>query len=224
MPFGYGSSARPEFPRLNQQPAFAPRVPYRGFAFSPNRPQYSPALADRFRGSDRIPDRDRRRIGSFGPSYGYGYPGWWSYPYPYVIDPGFFDWGDSDTSAYDQQSPESGYEPLAPYPNDDGPPGETADQAYAAPSAPESMGAQRPAYQERGRSSPPRVDPPITVVFKDGRAPETMQNYMLTAKTLTDLDNQHYHEIPVDQIDLAATEKANLASGVDFRVPATSRD
>jgi hypothetical protein len=61
------------------------------------------------------------------------------------------------------------------------------------------------------------------VIFKNGRASETMQNYMVNSRALTDLDQQHYEQIPLDQIDVAATEQANRARGLDFQVPAASR-
>jgi hypothetical protein len=47
---------------------------------------------------------------------------------------------------------------------------------------------------------------------------------MMTARMLIDLDSQHYEQIPLDQIDLAATERANSAAGVVFRVPGATRD
>jgi hypothetical protein len=62
------------------------------------------------------------------------------------------------------------------------------------------------------------------VIFKSGRAPIEVRNYLMTAKVLTDLDSEHYEQIPLDQIDLAATQNFNRAAGVDFQVPAASRD
>ena len=62
------------------------------------------------------------------------------------------------------------------------------------------------------------------MIFKSGRAPIEVQNYLMTAKVLTDLDSQHYEQIPLDQIDLAATQRINTAAGVDFQVPGASRD
>jgi hypothetical protein len=58
----------------------------------------------------------------------------------------------------------------------------------------------------------------LTVVFNDGRPPEQIHNYLLTADTLTVLDAQ-YRQIPLAQIDVVATQRANRTSGVDFRVP-----
>jgi len=51
-----------------------------------------------------------------------------------------------------------------------------------------------------------------------------MQNYMVTASVLTDLDGEHFEKIPLDQVDVAATQQANRASGIDFQVPAASHD
>ena len=45
-----------------------------------------------------------------------------------------------------------------------------------------------------------------------------VHNYMLTASTLTVLDAQ-YQQIPVSQIDVAATVSANRAQGINFQVP-----
>ena len=70
----------------------------------------------------------------------------------------------------------------------------------------------------------PEAGHPLTVIFKGGRTPMKMQNYLITAETLTDLDEQHHEEIPLNQIDFAATQQANSAAGVDFQVPGRSRD
>ena len=43
-------------------------------------------------------------------------------------------------------------------------------------------------------------------------------------EALTDLDAGHYEQIPLNQIDLAATARANHASGMEFRIPGASRD
>jgi hypothetical protein len=62
------------------------------------------------------------------------------------------------------------------------------------------------------------------VIFKSGRAPIEVENYLMTAKVLTDLDSEHYEQIPLDQIDLAATRRFNSFAGVEFQVPAASRN
>lgn len=184
----------------------------------------NPASANRFiagrgpgrsAGAGRRGDRDRERFNQrrrdFDNWYSSSYPLWPGYGYPYVIDPGFYDWGDTDSgdprqaSAYDQGS-------AAPVDRISYP-----DQAFSAP-------GPRPSAPVRAavRALQPRQA--ITILFKDGRAPVRMQNYMMTANTLTDLDAQQYERIPLDQVDVVATQWANNAAGMDFRVPAAARD
>jgi hypothetical protein len=138
------------------------------------------------------------------------YPVGLGYGYPYVIDPGlydsgFYDWGGSDNSAYDQGDAPAVYPP--PY-SDEGYSGPTQQASTAGPSFPSA-------------SSPAQ---PLTVIFKGGRDPVKVQNYMLTAKALTDLDSQRYEQIPLDEIDLAATQRVNSTAGVEFEIPSASRD
>jgi hypothetical protein len=61
----------------------------------------------------------------------------------------------------------------------------------------------------------------VTLIFNDGRPSEQIHNYLLTATTLTVLD-QKYREIPLGQINLAATEAKNRAEGIDFHLPTVS--
>jgi hypothetical protein len=58
----------------------------------------------------------------------------------------------------------------------------------------------------------------VTLVFKDGRAPEKIHNYALT-RTMVYVTDGRSQEIPVAALDLAATEQANRAAGVDFQLP-----
>lgn len=83
-------------------------------------------------------------------------------------------------------------------------------------------GYDPPAYRppaQTPRSSPlPSNQIATTIVFNDGRPSVQIHNYALTRTTLYVLDQQH-SDIPLDQINLAATEKVNRAVGVDFRPP-----
>jgi hypothetical protein len=160
--------------------------------------------------SNRDPFAARRR--SFQNWYAYNYPTWPGYGYPYLIDPGFYDWDDSDNSAY-ATTDAAPYYPT-PYP----------DYGYGAPGEippARAQGQQRAAAEPTAPSAP---EQPLTVIFKSGRDPVKMQNYMMTAKVLTDLDSRHYEQIPIDQIDIAATQWANSAVGVKFEIPGSSRD
>ena len=69
-----------------------------------------------------------------------------------------------------------------------------------------------------GSSDTSRPQQAITIIFKDGRAQETIHNFMLTADSLTVLD-QGYQQIPIDQIDVPATNAANRDEGMNFQVP-----
>ena len=60
----------------------------------------------------------------------------------------------------------------------------------------------------------------ITLIFKDGRPPEQIHNYLLTRTTLF-VGDQHQRAIPISQLDGDATERVNRDAGVDFQLPGT---
>jgi hypothetical protein len=146
-----------------------------------------------------------------------------------VIDPGFYDWSDSGDYGSDQG--DTGYSQGAapdypPY-TDDGATGydENGEAAAANPYYPPAPYGQRTASGQpaaraayAGNASTAGEEQ-LTVMFKDGRAPQSMRNYMMDSKVLTDMDSQHYERIPLDQIDIAATTQVNRARGVEFAVP-----
>lgn len=160
------------------------------------------------RGRDRDRDRWDARRRSFNNWYSSIYPTWLGYPY--LIDPGFYDWGDSDSAADDEGGE-------APYPDYGYGAPEDAQEGYPGDLPPWNSQWQQPPVGEGSASLAP--EQPLTVIFKSGRAPVKMQNYMMTTKVLTDLDSQHYEQIPLDEIDVAATQRANSAAGVGFQVP-----
>jgi hypothetical protein len=193
------------------------RSPYYGNRFAAGRPSYDPRGVsvsrsfDRDRGRNPYRDRFDRRRRDFQNWVVNTYPYWPGYPYlidPYAYDLGFDDWDDSEASATDasqlgSDGPEQAYDdqnvpasPYPPYPN----------QGYYAPA-------------EQSVAAPAISGMPLTVIFKDGRAPIEVRNYLMTAKVLTDLDSEHYEQISLDQIDLAATKRFNTFAGVDFQVP-----
>lgn len=216
----YGGFARPTMPVR-----FGFGVPNRGLR--QHRPLYQPALRNRYGSRNR--DRGRRR--GYGVAFGYGYPGY-GYPYPYVIDPGFYDWG--DTSDNDDDRGESvGYAPDA----DNGAPYADSQQGYypQSPYTQDANASQQPSYgppyQQQSphpqsyaqAAAPESAEEPITVIFKDGRASKAMRNYMMTSTVLTDVDPQHFERIPLDEIDIPATERINRKHGIDFEVPGGMR-
>lgn len=204
-------------------------IPYNGNRFGSGRMPYHRSGAggwDRGGHHDWDHDRDRDRFNrhrhEFNNNwYNYGNPYWLGYGYPYVIDPGFYDWGNNDSADAAQPSADN---QVGPY--------EAYDQGGVAPSYPPSNPDEglRPPYQRPAASAPvsapapPQEQQPLTVIFKDGRSPVKVRNYMMTAKVLTDLDPQHYEQIPLEQIDVAATQQANSAAGVKFQIPDAARD
>jgi len=169
---------------------------------------------------------DRRRR-SFDNWYVYSYPTWPGYGYSYVFDPGFYDWDDSDAApdgtAYNQSEPAPSY--AAPYADDSyGAPGETAQEGFPGTMPPARARGPQWGVAEPIARTAPVTEQSLTVIFKTGRAPVKMQNYMMTGKVLTDLDSGHYEQIPVDQIDIAATQWASGDAGVRFEIPGASRE
>jgi hypothetical protein len=235
QPARYGPSYGPQYramPGAGYR-AFGPasiRAPYIGSPYigsryngTPygNRPAtarapYNPAAA-LSRGPDPYHDRDRfdARRRQFQSWYVNTYPYWSGYPYllnPNVYNLGLYDWSDSDNSAYDNSQPGSYESDQAPdsYLSDqnDSPPDYPPypNQAYAAPNQIASAAATPPAQ-------------PLIVIFKSGRSPMEIQNYLITAKVLTDLDSAHYEQIPLEEINLAATQNFNKVAGVEFQIP-----
>ena len=199
-------------PRYRSTPAFTSTV--RNTA----RPEYNRGDGGRRNGRDH---RERYRS-AYASGFGYGlYPGL-GYPGLGWYDPYLFD--DADDSGYDDATayPANQYDQSA---GNGGYDGQQPDQG------PYEQGPYPAPYQ--GPPIPYRVQPraaapasaqasesneSVTLVFKDGRPTEQIHNYILSRTTLSVLD-QHHQEIPVDDLDLVATQRANREAGVDFHLP-----
>jgi len=97
-------------------------------------------------------------------------------------------------------------------------------QSVADEIPPRSAPGKRPEYAGQSVAAAPADEPALTVIFKSDRAPLKMQNYIMSGKVLTDLDPRHYEQIPLDEVDVAATERFNTAAGVEFQIPGAARD
>lgn len=82
--------------------------------------------------------------------------------------------------------------------------------------------SQPPQVQAPAQTSQPLPQEAVTLVFKDGRPPEQIHNYLLTGTTLY-VQDQHRRDIPLSQLDLVATAKVNHEAGVDFHLPGTPK-
>ena len=170
-------------------------------------------------------DGHHHHYGFYG-VYGWGgYPYWpwygWGYPYLTSYWPSY--WNTSDD--YDSQ-PASNYA-ASQYPEYSPGPYEETEPQQPEPEQPSytPWPYARPApsaVPESPGSPSPSIEAPVTLIFKDGRPNQQIHNYLLTAGTLSVLD-QHRRDIPVDQIDLAATAKVNRDAGVEFSVPGNGR-
>jgi hypothetical protein len=132
-------------------------------------------------------------------------------------DPGYGDDGSYDGGPYDDGSgvAAEGYGPQPDY--DQPPAGDEQPIPYTAENAAPAPVASAPTVVV----APSLYDnDAVTLVFKDGRAPEKIHNYALTRTTLYVTDGRH-REIPVAALDWAATEKVNRAAGVNFQLPVT---
>jgi hypothetical protein len=155
-----------------------------------------------FYSSRRPPGVDRRRY-AYAPGIGYAYP--FAYPDYGWLDPGYAA-PYTDAPPYDDASAQ----PIYPDPNQY--------QQQAEPAPPPL--ADTPRYTSVPQPPPPE-EAAVTLVFKDGRPSEQIHNYVLT-RTMLYVRDQHRRDIPVDQLDLAATEKANQSNGVEFALPASN--
>jgi hypothetical protein len=154
------------------------------------------------------------------PGHRYPYSGNGYRPYysrgAYLV-PGFLNYGGfygyPDDSSYGEQ-PQAA--PAYQDVNEQAPPPDNGyDQGYIQAPAP------RPAYQPQAAAPSAVPDQPeVTLLFKDGRPPQQVQNYAVTRTTLYVLDGERRRAIPLDEIDLPQTEKTNRDAGLDFETPA----
>jgi hypothetical protein len=182
-----------------------------------------------FSSTSRFPGNTSRNFVS-RPNYYYGnsryrrpYPSRYGYGVPYLgapwigpgyLDPGYLDYPDTTADNDSQAAPDygagapnypAGYGNPPPYPQQPAP-------------APPYLSYARP---PQAAAALPDEDA-VTLIFKDGRPPEQIHNYAMT-RTMLYVRDQRHRDIPLDQLDLDATEKANHNAGVDFQLPELSR-
>ncbi len=148
-----------------------------------------------------------------------GVPLWygWGYPYlpAYMYYPGDYGYN----SYYDDPAAQPGYNPSAgPY----SPPPDTSEPEAPPAYTPWPESSPAPSTSSEPSSTAAVAEnAPVTLIFKDGRPPQQIYNYLMTTTTLSVLD-QRRRDIPVDQIDLPATAAANREAGVEFALPGAS--
>ncbi len=88
--------------------------------------------------------------------------------------------------------------------------------AYSQP----AYGPPSRAAMQTSREQAP-ADPPTVLVYRDQHQRE-IQNYAIVGQTLWSFSPQRTEKIPLSQLDIPATTKANDDRGVDFRLPRAS--
>ena len=147
----------------------------------------------------------------------FGYGCWWGYGYPWYggIDP-YWGW-DSDSSS------DPGPDPNPQY-YDDGLANQMNEQGVYPRRMPDRGDPDRGNPDGYARSAPPRQEPRASaitdtvLVFRDQRKQE-VQNYAIVGQTLWIFSPERTQKVPLADLDIEATQKANDARGVDFRVP-----
>jgi hypothetical protein len=78
---------------------------------------------------------------------------------------------------------------------------------------------ERDAQAPHASQARPKTElPPTEIVFRDKRT-EQVQNYAIVGKTFWVLDAQRAKKIPLAELDIPATKKANDDRGVEFQLP-----
>jgi len=124
-----------------------------------------------------------------------------------------------DGYAYPQPPPEYGYaypQPMPAYPVYPQP---APQPGYTVAPAPGYMALGQPTTNTPQMQYVPGSSDTVILIYKDGRPPEQIQNYLATRTSITILDGGRRRVVPVDALDIPATIRANRQTGVDFKLP-----
>lgn len=196
---------RPEYnARGSQYSGRRPDYGDRDHHHHPHRPAYNYGGATYYTGSILpygLYNPYWNGYGDLGFSYGDSYDdNSTAYANPAYDDDNNYVGESAPEAAYPQDGPQSPDQPNSPY-------------NYGSPQAPSST--TQPA-------APPLPQESVTLVFNNGAPSQQIHNYILSRNILTILDGPR-REIPIADLDLAATQKANRAVGIDFHLPAASQ-
>jgi hypothetical protein len=78
----------------------------------------------------------------------------------------------------------------------------------------------QPATRSYTSAAPAQIGPATVLVFKDGHTVD-VHNYAIIGQTLWNLNEQIARKIPLSELDLDATVKANDDRGIPFKLPTT---
>ena len=161
-----------------------------------------------FCGHDNFTSRWGRNRGSWGWGWGWGYYDPWlsSWDYDdYRFDRDYYRERELAQQWNEQQLAESRMRQQE---------ADHADDSYVPRSYSRDTRPQNDEQQSSAASSP------TVLVFRD-RHQKEVTNYAIVGQNLFDLTPQHHEKIPLANLDLPSTTKANDDRGVTFRVPAS---
>jgi hypothetical protein len=163
------------------------------------------------------------------PYYGWRYPGWGyygygGYGYPWWGWSGGVGWSSGYYPSGWYSDPATQY-PVYVYANPDN----TNTAAYSEQQEIDRLNDEvaRLRAEQQGsaaRTSVPRPPPQAEIrgdtvlVFRDHHS-EEIENYAIVGKTLWVFTEQRARKIPIAELNVPATTKANEARGIDFRLP-----
>jgi len=206
--YGFGGHVVPNAPR----PSVTSLGP-NGFGFSPvpqnfNQPHFTVAPGQPFHGHN-------------GHHHNHTYP-YASFYYPYypVIDPYMYS-GPMDAGPNgDQAESDDQYQGGPTIFDRRGPGGPAPNNYYPSrPPAAPTQSAEGPATSVPAIEAAPEEPEPSTIlVFKDGHKLE-VENYAIVGTNLFDLSAGHRQKIPIADLDVEATQKANEDQGIEFKLP-----
>jgi hypothetical protein len=208
--------------------SFAPRSGgFRGGSPSFNRfgPRFGGGFGhgfgDGFHGGFRSGFHSRFRsgvsfYGTFGYPYagfygGFGYPSYGSYLYPAYSYPVY------SYPAYNYPPQGSGYTSDLDYSYQQKRNMEELDRLQERVDRLEQQRAsgnvpRPPQYETQNRSSSPAI-----LIFRDGHSRE-VENYAIVGQTIWLFNEQRATRVPISDLDIAATEKANQDRGIDLQL------
>ncbi len=143
-------------------------------------------------------------------------PVWYAVPVPYAMDTPVIEDQPYDDDEQYQGGPTvfdrrgSGAQSYIP-PVRDAAPAHSGDRSSV----------DRPSADGSSENPAPPAEPPLpptSLVFKDSHTLE-VGNYAIVGQTLYDLTPGHPRRIPISDLDLEATQKANEDRGVTFQLP-----
>lgn len=182
-----------------------------GFAAQPSGRSFASHPSFSSRGGNHAGGARFRTYGFRNTCNGFGCRGGYLYPHAGFYDP--YWWWDSGSSFdYDQQYQTGLANEMNQQSLDEQRMRQQGDQDVYARSAP------TPPREARETEDRTEAVPATVLVFRDQHKQE-VQNYAIVGETLWIFSPPHNQKIPLADIDLDATQKANDERGVDFRLP-----